>query len=924
MGLPGCSAQKDTFMARNWHNLLAHYNSYFIAREKIREVELGAQAGIKDNYNKPLLVFPPPGSASGQTALLDETVKKASIPIQRHKNSDWVDDSYLLIGKARFYQDDYENAVHTFKWVNAKGKDPAAKQEALVWLARTYTDMKEYSFATSAITALQERKLTKANEREYYLTAANFYHRQREWDMVLGNVEAALPLMPKRPRRGRMEFLAGQLRQARGEDQEAFAHFREVLRCKPNYELSFNAKLSMAQVTNPGDEKGVKRIGKYFRKLLKDEKNKEYRDKIYYELGRWELKQDQVDKAIASENKSLRSNGSTTGLKGYVYWELGKIYYERMKRFDVAKVYYDSAIAAIDTADENYKPILRRQKILAEFLKEYETIQREDSLRRLANMDSTQLTALIDKMATDKKVREEEAAKKAEREARKAERAAGGGGGDDPFSSAFASTSSTDDGGAGAAPTPGGAPQWYFYNPALVARGKTTFQRKWGRRVLEDNWRRKKKDANQTGDEPEVAGNENPSAGGKSPTESLPDSLQGQGAKQPEGKYGVAKRGEGKKEGGKGEEGKPGEDAVLEKPADDRAAMMNDVPRTAEAKQQSDERLRLALFNIGKIYDQKLEEPVNAEQSFRRVALEFPEYEKVPESLYNLWLIYGRPSSKDRAQQPAKADSVKQVLLTRFPNSMYAKLIENPNYLVESRQATEAAKLIYKNAYYSYKDSKYIAASKLVASIRREYPENTFTDRVDLLAAMIAGKTLDISTYQDSLKAFKSRHPKSDLVKTADQMIEIAQKKGGTGDSAGSAAIAPAAEPGKVAPVTWTTDIDGPQVYVSLIPMDKMTEDDARKRFSDFNKLLFPQENLTVNTLIFNDKLFMVTVRELRSKAVAGFYLKKQESLDGAIDDLMNEFPHVHLILSKENYPLLYKSKNVESYKEFYKRAYPK
>ena len=38
-----------------------------------------------------------------------------------------------------------------------------------------------------------------------------------------------------------------------------------------------------------------------------------------------------------------------------------------------------------------------------------------------------------------------------------------------------------------------GSNAWYFYNPALVSAGKTEFQRKWGRRKLEDDWRRRDK-----------------------------------------------------------------------------------------------------------------------------------------------------------------------------------------------------------------------------------------------------------------------------------------------------------------------------------------------------------------------------------------------------------------------------------------------
>ena len=93
-----------------WHNTLAHYNGYFIAREKRKEFEATQLAAYKDNYIRILEIypFPPLGSGAAANAVMDEVIKKASLPIQRHKNSDLIDDCYQEIGKARFYKEDWE------------------------------------------------------------------------------------------------------------------------------------------------------------------------------------------------------------------------------------------------------------------------------------------------------------------------------------------------------------------------------------------------------------------------------------------------------------------------------------------------------------------------------------------------------------------------------------------------------------------------------------------------------------------------------------------------------------------------------------------------------------------------------------------------------------------------------------------------
>lgn len=906
-GLVSCSAEKDTFVARNWHNLLAHYNSYYIAREKLSEVELTTWKSIKDNYNRPLAVLPPPGQASSQTAALDEIVKKASIPIQRHKNSDWVDDSYLIIGKARYYQDDYENATHTFRYLVSKAKDENVKHAALIWLLRTYTDMKEYSYARQATEAALGKVLDKKNKKDFYLAMAHYHSKFREWPEVLGYVEEALPLMRRNVYRARMEFLAGQLRQRMEDDSMANVHFKMVARCRPPYELGFNAQVNAAQTLAANDENGIRKIRKYFRKQLRDEKNFEYQDKIYYEMARFELKQNDVPKALEFANASLRSKGTTTGMKGYTYLLQGRIFYEKVKRYDLAKIYYDSAVAALDTTEENYKAIVKRQKVLAEFVAQYEIIQKEDSVRALAGLDSNALKAKLTAMAVKKLRQDAELARKAEKEAKIAERE----------EAARAAAQGTTNGlGGPATTTTGGQNQpdagntlWYFYNPGQVARGKALFTRKWGRRPLEDNWRRSKKELenNEEGDGSGTAG------GGKDST----------GAKTAKTEQTL--------------DGKDGKEKAKEAPtlseAEAAAALVaqykQGLPLTDAAMNESDRKLQPALFTIGKIYDQKLEEPDNALASFVRLTKNYPDYDKDPEALYNLYIIYGRK------KMTPQADSVKRVLVAKHPYSVFAKLIDDPEYLAKNRAQTEAAKGVYRQAYGSYKEGRYIEAAQGIATIRRQYPENSFRDRVDLLAALITAKTIDPTAYKDSLRALEARYPKSDLQPTIKQMISIADRFGqgapipaAPGDSTrpsegGAPALAPASgtSTSRSGPAAWSTaGMEGAHIYVALLHTGSLTEQEARQNLIDFNSLYYTQEQLSTATLPFNDELFITRAGDLRSKLIAKLYLQKQESLDGAYDYLEPRIQQY--IITPENFRELMRTKDVAGYKRFYEQHY--
>jgi len=895
----GCSAEKDTFVARNWHNLLAHYNSYHLAREKMTEVELATWQSITDNYNRPLAILPPAGQAKGNAAALEEIVKKGSIPIQRHKNSDWVDDAYLLIGKARYYQDDYENAVHTFKYLVYKAKDENVKHAAIVWLLRTYTDLKEYTFAQQATEAALGNVLNKQNKKDFYLAMAHYHTRFKEWPEVLGYVEEALPLMKRNLYRARMEFLAGQLRQRMGDDSLANLHYRMVRRCSPPYELDFNARVNAAQTQTASDAKGAKEIRKYFKKQLRDEKNLEFKDKVYYEMARFELKQNQVPMALDFATLSLKEKVKTKGQNGYTYWLKGKIYYDKQRRFDKAKLYYDSAVAALDTADEQYKAVAKRQKVLVEFVKHYEVITLEDSLRGLAGLNDAALVASLSARATDVLRKKAELSKLAEKEARRAEREEAG------RQAAGASGSANPNGAPGGLPDPTAAAsgEWYFYNATLVARGNAAFARKWGRRPLEDNWRRSKKE--QEEDDENGQGNTAATAGQK----------QTDPAKETGDKIGAKKeKGAAKEKAAPLTEAQEVENLVKEYKAG--------LPLTPAALAESDKKLMPALLAISKIYDQKLEEPANAIASLSRLTVTYPAFEKDPEALYNLFIIYSRQ------KKAPKADSVKNVLVAKYPDDLYAKLALDPQYAAKSRLQTEAAKVLYKKAYTSYKEGMYVQASQALASLKTKYPENNFKDRVDLLSALLTAKTIDAVAYSDSLKAVAARYPKSELTPTLKDMQTLAdaynKPKNAPAQAADTSkvgakqgAVVAAKEPAASGPAKWALPGNGPFLFVAVLRVGMLTEEEAMHYLTEFNKLFFTQENLTTTTAPFTPEFFIARAAELRNPALAKVYMAKQESLDGAYDFLD---PRADIYLTMpENYRELMRTKDLDGFKNWCK-----
>ena len=222
--LGSCAPYKKNIFSKTYHNTTAHYNAYFIARQEIDEVQQAILDNKQNDYNKILPVFPDIDSTTINPLRpkLKDCIEKASLPIQRHENSKWVDDCYYLVGLARFYAGDFVNAIETFKYVNTESDDDAIRHAALIALMRTFIHYKEDNNAFAVSDYLKKEKLDKTNLKELYLTRAYLYQLRNDYDNVLPNLKKAVDLIGRKKNRARYYFILGQIYQEMGKDSLSY------------------------------------------------------------------------------------------------------------------------------------------------------------------------------------------------------------------------------------------------------------------------------------------------------------------------------------------------------------------------------------------------------------------------------------------------------------------------------------------------------------------------------------------------------------------------------------------------------------------------------------------------------------------------------------------------------------------------------
>ncbi len=833
--LAGCAPQSNTLTSKAFHNTTAHFNGYWYAHDEITRIEKNNIKSHVDDYTQILLLYPPIDSAraKGYDKEIQEAIKMASLAIQRHPGSKWEDDSYIMVGKARLLSLDWGNAIQTFKYVNSKSKDPHARHEAIIQLARTFAEHGENNNAVAAFDYLAKEKLNKTNRKNFYLQRAHYYQRRKDYDNMVRNLIVIAPDLNKADRAGRVYFIIAQVYQKLGLDAEAYRYYKSCVAKNPDYEIDFYARLYMAQVAEISRSRDLASSRKIFSRLLKDSKNRDFRDKIYYEMGVFEARHDNVQEAIESYNLAIRE-GSNKQIDGEAYLRLGELYYDTLKQYPLSQAYYDSAVKALSPTYENYKAIEARSKILNRFVENLNTITWQDSLLLMAKMDTAALRKHVTAYIESQKKPEVKTKKKNRITINEVNSTLTSG-------SAFQSSS-----------------DWYFGNASAVALGQTDFKRVWGSIALGDNWRRSSRAISA------ARANEN--------NQPVADSSAVVATTAAPEKNPV--------------------DAAYER-------ISKELPLTAEAVAEANKKIEEAYFALGDIYYFDLKERVNAINSYETLLKRYPKTEHRPETLYKLYLIF-----KD--SDPAKAERFASELKGKFPESSFAKILINPNYLKESSLVVEQQKVIYKTAF-DFFDAGSYAQATLQLNEALALGDSEFTPNLKLLQILILGKTENINLYQLKLDEFAKEYTGTDLGQYAEKLL------GASRDFT--------LKQEKAKGIQYIVSFDEPHFFVLITEKKDAAETIAGKAIESFNTTHFNGQPLNVSTLILNDAYTLTLVSDLKEQKSALAYYKTFTEKRSTLSAL-NNYKLSYFVITKDNFDIFYRTKGLDEYTRFFEKNY--
>lgn len=476
--LIACSSQKDTAMSRGMQNLSARYNYIYNAKVILNNYEEALYQNYADNYNEILPVYTTPekfdpsliNSANTNNKDLDAIITKSQAIISDKSFSNYIDDAYLLLGKAHYFKSDYFTAQEYFDYaVKTYPDNGQVVISGLNWKARSLMQTNNLTDAALVLdTVYTNLSLIKTNTAEPKATISQMFIYQDKIDEAIALLQQAIKESDLKRNRIRWTYILAQLYEKQKNYEQALYNYKKVQNSNAAFELYFNANLSTIKIN--GLLKGNKLSrSKQLLMLLKDDKNLEYTDQVYYQVAESYADDNNYTEAEKYYSRSIYSSTKNSYQKGLSYLKIADLNFKYLKDFLKAKLYYDSTINTLPKSYPGYRLIVKKTQNLAYLTKRYDLIAMQDTLQLLSTLSEEDRLAKIKKLIAPKV--------------------------SPPVAIAQANTNPFPQVGNNGKPE--NASTFYFSNSTAVSRGYADFLIKWGNRKLEDNWRQSVKSSAQ-------------------------------------------------------------------------------------------------------------------------------------------------------------------------------------------------------------------------------------------------------------------------------------------------------------------------------------------------------------------------------------------------------------------------------------------
>jgi tetratricopeptide (TPR) repeat protein/cell division septation protein DedD len=703
--LAGCSLEKKSAVNRGLQNLTARYNILFNANELLTLKQESYASTFVDDYDQLLSVYQDTASrlATGDKDL-EAVIAKGNTIISVKEQSKYTGDAYLLLAKAAHLNADYYNAVEYCSYITRSYTDkPELVQQARAWEIRSLVYLNQLRQAKSVIdTALLNiTPKAKTEDGDIYAAAMQYHIAAQNYPEAIAMAQKAIPLSKQRQQRLRWTFILAQLQEINKQPSDAYDNYTRVVKSNAPFVMAFNAELNRIRIEDTANGRHLSRAER-LKSLLRNENNAEFTDQIYYQLGELAISDNRTDEAIKNYNLSVKNSGINQSQKGLSYLRLADINFKTKGDYVTAKQYYDSTLINLSPNYPGYQTIQKKAENLQLLADRLQIIAREDTLQALAKLPEAERNVRIQEMTKQQTI----------------EQAGTLGNNSMPLVSATDQLAAVDN-----SPMLDNNPStsnsgFYFDNVGAVSQGFTDFKRKWGNRKLEDNWRRSVRyNSDITINTLNTTQNVNPGVLPGLTQKSTAD-LAATGYKQ---------------------------------------ELVQNIPLTPELLAQSNLRIYNAYLDLATFYRDVLNDKPEAISIYEQLLKRFPKDENLAATYYNLYRLHADVNK-------TRSDEYKNLIITQYPNTIFAKVINDPDYARRVDDKDAELNSFYNQIYDLYTQRQYNLVITRADELLLQYPNSRIAPQLAYLRAIASGHLEKVTPFRAELAQISVRYPNDELI----------------------------------------------------------------------------------------------------------------------------------------------------------------
>jgi tetratricopeptide (TPR) repeat protein len=738
--LIACSTKKDTFLARNSHALSTKLNILYNGQIALDKGVKGINDNSPENFWKRLPVekmhvsddVPVDGKPKNADFELAEAkatkaIQKHSMNIEGREKNYQIDEAYLLLGKARYYDQRFIPALDAFNYILYKYPNSSNIYEARIWREKTNIRLGNDAVAIRNTSKLiKDNKLKKQEFADANAILASAFLNIEEKDSAVVKLKLANRYTKIHEEKERYSFLLGQLYEESGQKDSAIYFYQTVIDMNRKAERKFvvQAYAKKAKLNNYQNEDYNLFVEKS-KKIMEDRENRPYLDVIYHNIGIFYDNNKDKKMALDFYKASLETKSTDPYLNASNYRNIGNLYFKDADYLDAAKN-YDQCLALLDVKSREFLKIQKTRKDLDEVILDEAIAKRNDSIIYVFGLKEPEQIVYYENYIQKIKSRDE-LKKLLEDKQKKIEN-----------NIALNSASNMPDGtisninpgmpntGKGVAPPDNGNQPnkekintFYFYNPNTVAYGKLEFKKRWGNRTQVGYWRVSTTAGSATNNNPEAK-----------KTDSITDT-------------------------------KTAPVVVNEKYTTE--YYMKQLPKSQTVIDSLVKERNLTYYKLGVIYKEKFKEYDLASTKLEQLLTYNPEEKLILPTKYNLYKIYQITNS-------AKAETLKNEITTQYPNSRYANIVSNSGSINEMQQETPDG--MYLKLYRLYEEEYFASVLKQVDGLIQSFSGDPIVSKFELLKAYTIGKLYGLDAYIKAIQYVADNYTTTEEGKNAIEILK--------------------------------------------------------------------------------------------------------------------------------------------------------